>query len=179
MGCVDIMSNLSKKILVPPAPTSRRGAVSDATDLPAKLAHLSSLSLNDLKSAWTDIIGGSPPRNSRREYLLRAIAQELQVRVHGGIGKTLYRALMKVADAKAGGGIEVAVPTRSLKAGARIYREWRGAVHEVEVIEGGYRFQGAVFKSLSVIARQITGTRWSGPVFFGLKNAGERGRDAR
>ncbi|MCA0201847.1 MAG: DUF2924 domain-containing protein [Proteobacteria bacterium] len=172
------MSNPSKKSSTPSVPTLRRVAVLEATDLPAKLAHLSGLSLDDLKSAWTKIIGGSPPKNTRREYLLRAIAHEFQVGVHGGIGKTLYRALMKVADAKAGGGLEAATQTRSLKAGARIYREWRGAVHEVEVIDGGYRFQGVVFKSLSVIARQITGTRWSGPAFFGLKNNGERGRNA-
>jgi hypothetical protein len=90
----------------------------------------------------------------------------------------MHRALMKVADAKAGETIEAAKRTRSLKLGARIYREWKGAVHEVEVIDGGYRYEGATFKSLSVIARKITRTRWSGPAFFGLKNAAGGNRNA-
>ena len=149
-----------------------------ATDLPAELARLSCLSVDDLKSAWTEILGGTAPKNARRDYLLRAITHHLQCRVYGGIAKPLHRALMKVADAKAGESIEAAKRTRSLKLGARIYREWKGAVHEVEVIDGGYQYEGATFKSLSVIARKITGTRWSGPAFFGLKNAAVGNRNA-
>ncbi len=147
-------------------------------DLSAELARLSSLSVEDLKSSWTETFGGTAPKNSRRDYLLRAITHDLQCRMHGGISKTLHRALMKVADAKAGASVEAAKRTRSLKLGARIYREWKGAVHEVEVIDGGYRYEGATFKSLSVIARKITGTRWSGPAFFGLKNAARSEQNA-
>ena len=64
--------------------------------------------------------------------------------------------------------IDVA-PVRTLQNGAKILKEWQGAVHEVEVIDSGYRYQDRTYKSLSVIAREITGTRWSGPAFFGLK----------
>lgn len=171
------MSNLPKPASGAPA-AGRRVAIRGATELSAELARLSCLSVDDLKSAWTEIFGGAAPRNARRDFLLRALAHELQCKSYGGIAKTLHRALMKVADVKVEKDIEGAMRTRSLKLGARIYREWKGAVHEVEVIDGGYRYEGATFKSLSVIARKITGTRWSGPVFFGLKNATEGTRNA-
>ena len=172
------MSNRLKPVSGTPAAAGRRVALSAPTDLPAELARLSCLSVDDLKSAWTEIIGGAAPKNARRDYLLRAITHDLQCKSYGGIPKILHRSLMKVADEEKGKGIEGAMRTRSLKLGARIYREWKGAAHEVEVIEGGYRYEGATFKSLSVIARKITGTRWSGPAFFGLKNAAERERNA-
>jgi len=156
----------------------KRVVMRGTADLSAELARLSCLSVEDLKSSWTEIFSSAAPKNARRDYLLRAITHELQCRQYGGITKTLHRALMKVANAKAGETIEAAKRTRSLKLGARIYREWKGAVHEVEVIDGGYRYEGATFKSLSVIARKIAGTRWSGPAFFGLKNAAVGNRNA-
>jgi len=168
------MQNQSEPAASSPTERSRRVKLT-ANDLSAELARLSCLSIDDLKLAWAEIIGGTAPKNARRDYLLRTIAHQLQSKTYGGITKTLYRALIKIADAKSGTVVEAAARTRSLKLGARIYREWKGAVHEVEVIEGGYRFQGATFKSLSVVARLITGTRWSGPAFFGLK---ERERNA-
>ena len=172
------MSNRPRPVSGTPGAAGRRVAIRGASELSAELARLSCLSVDDLKSAWTKIIGGAAPKNARRDYLLRALAHELQSKSHGGIAKTLQRALIKVADVKAEKGIEGAMRTRSLKLGARIYREWKGAVHEVEVIDGGYRYEGATFKSLSVIARKITGTRWSGPAFFGLKNAAGGNRNA-
>ncbi len=172
------MSNLPNRASAAPAATGRQGAIHGATDLSAEFSRLSCLSVDDLKSAWTEIIGGAAPKNARRYYLLRALTHDLQCKSYGGIAKSMHRALMKVADAKAGETIAAAKRTRSLKPGARIYREWKGAVQEVEVIDGGYRYEGATFKSLSVIARKITGTRWSGPAFFGLKNAAGGNRNA-
>ena len=172
------MSNRPRPVSGTPGAAGRRVAIRGASELSAELARLSCLSVDDLKSAWTKIIGGAAPKNARRDYLLRALTHDLQRKSYGGIAKSMHRALMKVADAKAGEPTEAAKRTRSLKLGARIYREWKGAVHEVEVIEGGYRYEGAIFKSLSVIARKITGTRWSGPAFFGLKSAADRERNA-
>ena len=172
------MSNRPRPVSGTPGAAGRRVAIRGATDVSAELARLSCLSVDDLKSAWTEIIGGTAPKNARRDYLLRALTHDLQCKSYGGIAKSMHRALMKVADAKAGAPIETAKRPRSLKLGARIYREWKGAVHEVEVSEGGYRYEASTYKSLSVIARKITGTRWSGPAFFGLKNAAKGERNA-
>ena len=83
----------------------------------------------------------------------------------------LKRSLLKLAESPKPDSQAPSTSTRSLKAGARIFREWKGAVHEIEVTDDGYRYRDQAYKSLSVIARQITGTRWSGPAFFGLKRA--------
>ncbi len=141
--------------------------------LAPQLAKLACLSVDDLKAEWSRVIGGVAPKNTRREYLLRAIAHRLQCDAHAGLSKTLRRALLKIAEhSRSQSDKPTAQPTRSLKAGARIFREWKGAVHEIEVVENGYRYRDKTYKSLSKIARQITGTRWSGPAFFGLKPRG-------
>ncbi len=139
--------------------------------LAPKLAQLSCLSVEDLKAEWLSVIGGAPPKNARREYLVRAIAHHLQCDVHGGLPKALKRSLLKLAETPRPDSHTPSTPIRSLKAGARIFREWSGALHEVEVTDDGYRYRDQSYKSLSVIARKITGTRWSGPAFFGLKRA--------
>lgn len=120
------MSNRLKPTSGTPAAAGRRVAIRGATDLSAELARLSCLSVDDLKLAWTETFGGVAPKNARRDHLLRAIAHELQCKSFGGIAKSLHRALMKIADAKPGESIEAAKRTRSLKLGARIYREWKG-----------------------------------------------------
>lgn len=145
----------------------------------AEIAELSHLSVNDLQEQWTRVLGGPPPKNARREYLLRAVVHELQSRAHGGLSKSLRRALTKIAEIKLAPSVTTGGRTRSLKPGARLYREWKGAVHEIDVVADGYHYRGATFKSLSVIARKITGTRWSGPAFFGLKIKGQRESNAR
>ena len=124
-----------------------------------ELAELSQLSITDLQAQWATILGGPPPKNARREYLLRAVIHELQSRAQGGLSKSLRRALIKGA-ATVPITVKSGSRTRSLKSGARLYREWKGTVHDVNVVEDGYDYQGKTFKSLSVIARNITGTRW-------------------
>lgn len=134
----------------------------------AQITKLSGLSASDLQLEWTSAFKTAPPKNARREYLLRALTYHLQSGIHGGLTAALRRSLVKLSAGE-GGVATTTFPTRTLKPGARILREWKGSVHEVEVVDTGYRYGDQVHKSLSVIARQITGTRWSGPVFFGLK----------
>lgn len=136
----------------------------------SEIAKLSSLSVSTLQREWVTIFRAAPPKNARREYLLRALTYHLQCGSYGGLPATLRRNLVKLSAGEQGAA-ETGTPTRTLKPGARILREWKGSVHEVEVVDTGYRYRAQVYKSLSVIARQITGTRWSGPVFFGLKLA--------
>ena len=149
-----------------------------ANSVAPQLANLACLSVDDLKLEWSRVVGGAPPKNARREYLLRAITYRLQCDAHGGLPTAITRTLLKLAGkSQLETGKALATPTRSLKAGARIFREWKGAVHEIEVIEDGYRYRDRIYKSLSKIARQITGTRWSGPAFFGLKHRSNETRD--
>lgn len=170
------MQNRSEPAANGPAGRSRVARLT-STDLTAELARLSCLSIDDLKSEWEKVIGGVAPKNARRDYLLRAIAHELQCRADGGIAKPLYRNLMKAAASKGKKG--GAGGTRSLKPGVRLFREYGNALHEVEVVEGGFRYDSTTYKSLSVIARRITGGRWSGPAFFGVKREIQGGGNGR
>ena len=138
-------------------------------DVAAHITKLACLSVGDLRAEWTRVFGSSSPKNAQREYLLRAITYRLQCDQFGGLSLTVTRGLRKLCGGKAEAPKVAVTPTRTLKPGARILREWKGAVHEVEVVDDGYRYRQETYKSLSVIARRITGTRWSGPVFFGLK----------
>lgn len=160
------MPNQSEPAASLPAERIRRVKLM-ASDLSAELARLSYLSIEDLKVEWEKVIGGTAPKNARRDYLLRAIAHELQCRTYGGLAKPLHRNLMKAAAAERKKAS--ASGTRSLKTGVRLFREYGNALHEVEVVDGGFRYDGTTYKSLSVIARRITGGRWSGPAFFGVK----------
>jgi hypothetical protein len=117
-----------------------------------------------LLSAWEEAFGSPPPPRLSVRFLARALAHERQCREKGGIAPADARALRAIAG---GGSVEAARPA-SVPAGAQLVREWNGRTYRVEVTEGGYRFDGKSWRSLTAIARRITGTNWSGPRFFGL-----------
>ena len=104
-----------------------------------------------------------PPKTLTKDLLIRGIAYELQVRHFGGLNPAERKLLAGLAQEKPG-----PIP-RTLKSGTRLYRCWQGVTHEVLVIEGGFSWRGTSYASLSEVARAITGTRWSGPRFFGVK----------
>jgi hypothetical protein len=132
------------------------------------LARLPSLGRAELRSEWLRVYGTEPPARLGRELLMAAVAYRLQERVLGGLRPELRRRLRSIAEsARRGGEVVPAIPR--LKPGTRLMREWQGRTHEVVVCEGGFLWQQAQYRSLSQIARAITGTRWSGPLFFGLK----------
>ena len=115
-----------------------------------------------------------PPRRISRDLLIRALAYRIQERALGGLSPSTRRLLAKVAaDASAHRSIE-RMPQPSLKPGTVLLREWHGAQHQVIVGEDGIVFQGKRYKSLSQVASRITGTKWSGPRFFGLPKAKRR-----
>ena len=104
--------------------------------------------------------------------LVRAIAYEIQAKKFGGLKPAIGRRLRKIAEGLVVGD-EVATSTKpKLNVGARLIREWNGYSHVVEVVEGGFIWNGERYTSLSAIARGITGARWSGPRFFGLASSG-------
>ena len=129
-------------------------------DLDAELTALESMPLAERRSAWTKQVRTTPPKVSAG--LLRlALAYHLQSRVMGGVTRAMERGLQEIAGGNA---------ALRVNPGTRFVREWRGKVHVVTMSgDGRYRWQDRDWKSLSEIARTITGTRWSGPAFFGTK----------
>jgi hypothetical protein len=114
---------------------------------------------------WRRLYRSQPPRLSR-DLLIRAIAYRIQELRYGGLSKTIRG---KLATRKAEqSGEKTAVEGAKIRAGARLVREWNGRTHAVTVEEGGLTYAGRTYRSLSAIAREITGARWSGPRFFGL-----------
>ncbi len=137
--------------------------------LPEKLAALADLDAVDLRAEWRRLYRSHPPLHIRRDLLVLAIAWKLQEKVHGGLTAAQKRKLAGIAeDLRQNGDLSGSRAIR-MKPGLRLVREWRGETHDVLVLEDGFEWYGKRRRSLSAIAREITGTRWSGPLFFGLK----------
>lgn len=126
-----------------------------------------SLSLDELRCEWRRLYHKEPPRISR-DLLTLGIAYRLQELQNGGLGKATVRKLRTLAKTLRKTGRVGPSPGLTLKPGARLVREWRGRTHTVTVTEDGFEYAGSNFESLTKVARQITGTHWSGPRFFGL-----------
>lgn len=129
----------------------------------AWIVNLRGLPRADLIRRWAALHGSSPPRTLTMDLLVRGIAYEVQVRRQGGLTAPEKKALAALAEGKTATGTGGTTP------GTRLYRNWQGTTHEVLVLESGYGWRGKIYDSLSEVARAITGTRWSGPRFFGVK----------
>ncbi|MEH6835445.1 DUF2924 domain-containing protein [Falsihalocynthiibacter arcticus] len=129
------------------------------------LDDLEALDRTKLSAAWRDAFERRPPPRTSQLFMRRALAFEIQSRRHGGLTKATQKALSKpnVAAAKTKPGL-------ALKSGGRLLREWNGVTHVVDVTDDGFIWKGETYRSLSAIARTITGAHWSGPRFFGLKS---------
>jgi hypothetical protein len=137
----------------------------------AQLAELERLDIAGLQERWTWLFGTEAPGYSR-VFLVKRLACRLQELAYGGLREEVG---MKLRQALADAGLDedgraVKVRPRGMPiTGTRLIREWNGRRHEVTVVSGGFEYQGRRYKSLSAIARQVTGTRWNGPLFFGLR----------
>jgi len=130
--------------------------------LEAEIAELGDLPRGDLVERWTSLHGNAPPQRLTQDLLVRNIAYELQARELGGLNAVEKKSLAAFAAGRASLG------PKNLPTGTRLYRSWQGVTHEVLVSEGSYSWKGQSYTSLSQVARAITGTRWSGPRFFGV-----------
>jgi len=146
-------------------------ASADTPAIERKLDRLRSLGLEELRLEWRRLYHSEPPKLSR-DLLTLALAYRLQEIEHGGLGKATRRKLQTIAKALRTTGRVGAVPSLSLKPGARLIREWHGRTHTVTVTEDGFEYAGMSYPSLTKIAKKITGAHWSGPRFFGLPAAG-------
>jgi hypothetical protein len=136
-----------------------------------QVAGLTELSRPELVELWINAHKGPPPKGIGRRLLELSAAYAVQVRMFGDIDRSTKRALA-VASFRSVGTAEEAVtqqtPSRALATGSRLVRVWNGKTHQVEVLETGFVWNDRRYRSLSAIAREITGARWSGPRFFGL-----------
>jgi hypothetical protein len=140
----------------------------------AQLSALKTSSTPALKTQWRALFGKEPPPYNRR-FLESRLAYRIQELVYGGLKPETLRRLDELAAAlDAGRTGKVARSQSRPITGTQLIREWKGVEHAVTVLNDGFDYQGRPYKSLSAIARAITGTRWNGLVFFGLKRGGSR-----
>jgi hypothetical protein len=133
------------------------------------LSRLLTLDIGELRQQWRGLHKTQAPRHFSRELLVRAVAYRMQEVALGGLRPEPQRQLRRIAQQFKKTG-DATMPARAeLKPGTRLMREWQGRTYDVLVLDGGFSWQGTRYRSLSAIARKITGTPWSGPLFFGLK----------
>lgn len=140
----------------------------------AQIARLPDLPHGRLKELWREYFGVEPPAY-RKGFLVRGLAHRIQELKFGSLSPAHQPRLEAlVADEEAPkNGRKRSKPAphgERLLLGTRLVREWKGVAHEATVIESGFEYQGRKYKSLSAVARAITGTRWNGPLFFGLRS---------
>ena len=136
----------------------------------ARLARLKAMTVNELKSEWQTLMGSTPPNNSRT-FLEQRLAYRIQELTYVGLPKPVSRLLDALADEVEGKKVRSTVISdpRNPVIGTRLVREWNDVEHVITVLQGGFDWQGRRYKSLSAIARDITGTQWNGYRFFGLR----------
>jgi hypothetical protein len=168
------MAALKKK---PEAEPVRMNAGPSDASVVAQLTALRRMSVVELKQRWETLFGTPAPNNSR-SYLEVRLGNRIQELMLGGLSRDTRRVLDLLVKELEGKNSRKAIMTDPRKPipGTRLLREWDGAEHSVTVLRDGFDWQGRKFKSLSAVARAITGTQWNGYRFFGLREAG---RDPR
>ena len=141
----------------------------------ARLAALKTTPTPELRRQWKDLFDADPPLYNRR-FLESRLAYRIQELAYGGLKPETIKRLEALGEQLDGGNIVVRRTRADDRpiAGTRLIREWQGVEHTVTVLQDGFEWQGRPYRSLSAIARAVTGTRWNGWVFFGIKN--RRGR---
>lgn len=146
----------------------------------AELDRLPTTPIADLRKRYRELFRTEPRKAFGPDLLRRSIAHRVQERAYGGLPPSTRRLLdqlIKAALAKPNGRLEL---PRRIKPGSELVRTWKGKSHRVMVTADGFAYDGQKFASLSEIASEITGTRWNGPRFFGLRSAtGKEGADGR
>jgi len=138
-----------------------------------QLAELDDLPTDELKARWRALYGKEPPRFNR-QFLIKRLAYRIQELAYGGLSDDLRERMDQILDDEGYNEIGVKTGKRKPKSdkpipGTLLIREWDGERHQVTVLPDGFEYRGMPYRSLSAIARKITGTRWNGPAFFGLR----------
>jgi hypothetical protein len=138
--------------------------------LASQLEALPKMERKVLQALWLELFGKPPSPAMRREMLVPILNYRLQEKALGGLKASTAKRLRSLAEDLSQGRKLTSSPTTRPKIGTRFVREWEGKLHEVTTLASGYEYDNRTYRSLSEIAREITGTRWSGPAFFGLKS---------
>jgi hypothetical protein len=137
--------------------------------LETEIARLCGLGLPELRAVWEKHYGTMAPKTLRRDILIRSIAWRIQADAAGGLKPATRKYLRQVAEGAQSGTVVRAFLTGRIKPGTKLIRVWLDKTHTVMALADGFEWQGSRYRSLSKIARTITGTRWNGLVFFGVK----------
>ena len=132
-----------------------------APDLAMMIARIEQMDRCGCLNHWREEFGRSPPKHLSIQFMKRVLIWELQNKELGGLSTGTERLLKQIASG--------CKPPSKAKPGSNLVREWNGRTYQVEVGESGYVMDGRTWRSLSAIARHITGARWSGPRFFGVR----------
>jgi len=143
----------------------------------AELDRLPRTPIADLRKRYRELFRAEPPKAFGPDLLRRSIAHRIQEQAYGGLPASMRRLLdklVKAAIAKPNGRLEL---PRRIKPGSELVRTWKGKTHRVTVLADSFAYDGEKYTSLSEIATEITGTKWNGPRFFGLRTkAGADGK---
>jgi len=143
-----------------------------------EVSELSSLSCDELKARWRALHSTEPPSHNR-SHLIKRLAYKIQENSFGGLTKSSADAMDRVLDvhgydssgARQEQSHKKSMPKKNVPiTGTRMVREWNGRVHEVVAADGGFEYQGRRYRSLTAVAKEITGTHWNGRAFFGVAN---------
>lgn len=145
------------------------------TSVLRQLATLQNMSLDQLREKWLDLYGTEPPQY-KKQFLVKRLAHRIQELFYGSLSEQAKCHLKKVAETDPVATVIRKIPEErksqeAILPGTRFVRIWNDQRYEVIARESGFEYDGRIFRSLSAIAREITGTRWNGKIFFGLKNS--------
>ena len=157
-------------------PAKRQGR-RDPGEVARAVADLSAVSTKALQQRWLALYGVGPPPGLGRALLLRVVAYRIQEDTFGGLRATTRRFLNECCDGPHARGRPITRPPGAATPGTVLVRAWHGTSHRVTVLDQGCTWRGTRYRSLSAVARAITGVRWSGPRFFGLGQAEQERRN--
>jgi hypothetical protein len=143
----------------------------DVAALEAEIARLPDLGHDELRKRWKLLFGRPAPKSLRRKFMARAVAYQMQVAAYGGLSAATKRRLREIAIAISNGDRTGVSSGVQIKPGTQLIRQWQHTTHTVTVLDDGFTLDGRTYKSLSAIAKAITGTNWNGYAFFGIKRA--------
>jgi hypothetical protein len=144
------------------------GSPGEGSDIETRIIGLEALTTADLQIEWRRLYRAMPPTRLSRDLLIRGVAYRVQEQAHGGLSLGTKRRLRSLSDGADQPDGSAAAPAIALKPGTKLVREWHGHAHTVSVLDDGFEYQSGRYRSLTQIARRITGVHWSGPLFFGI-----------
>ena len=159
---------------------AHRDSQTETEQISSGIARLFELKVSELKDRWRAVYGNDPPPRSSKKLLISAIAYKIQERAFGGLKPSVIRLLDRASEDSGSRQVPHTRKITRASTGMVLIREWQGKSHHVTVLERGVLYRKRNYRSLSQVARVITGCPWSGPLFFGLRGRpkeGVRGTD--